>query len=384
MSDSQPAGVRALIAWLVPLVMLLARPQLAAAEEKLPPSMGRPYEAPLLAPKELPPDPPEYLKHNAAGVRFSYHPSARERVRQLIEDAELVRGELAEQLGRTVLARVWVRVAIGSSDYDRLLPEDAPRGTSIVALSPAKAGDDPVLALRLGAPGTETNAATRASFRRGMAYLGLDEAGGTGGMPRWLRTGYAVSFSREAELARARTLWWGSMDQRVIPLVVLDFHMTEAPVLDSMPIAEASDFVNFLLDDERAGAFAVMMGAHANGASFQQGLRQAYQADLSQLEGVWRKRLARHKAFVPVLLGSTALWLLVALGAKLRKRRRAREPEPEPEETLLPAVRRGPRSVRIVHLGGRPMRAPDDDLLDDDDYDEVPKVSHNGRWHTLH
>ena len=43
----------------------------------------RPYEAPVYAaPPEVPPLPAEYLKHDQAGIRFAYHPSARERARE--------------------------------------------------------------------------------------------------------------------------------------------------------------------------------------------------------------------------------------------------------------------------------------------------------------
>src|SRR5690606_20854582 len=119
--------------------------------------------APLLDPNdELPPTPPEYLSHEAGGIRFHYHPSARERVRILIEEAPAIQATLSDLLGAPVLTEVEVRVAVGPGDFARVVPESAPRGSDVLVLS-----DRSVLVLSLpGAPVSSSEVS--ANFRRGL------------------------------------------------------------------------------------------------------------------------------------------------------------------------------------------------------------------------
>ena len=84
-----PALVFAL-AWLTRLSSSLAAPEPAAG--------ARPYDAPRVEPKgaSIPPLPPEYLTQEEGWLKVAFHPSVpRERVRQLIGQAGVIRTELA-------------------------------------------------------------------------------------------------------------------------------------------------------------------------------------------------------------------------------------------------------------------------------------------------
>jgi hypothetical protein len=336
----------------------------------------RPYEAPLLgADVEAPPPPPEYLKHDQDGIRFLYHPSGRERVRALIDMAPAVRAELAAELGDEVLRSVDIRVAVGGADFARVVPEGSPQGSSVLAFAELS-----LLVLRLDSGAAATASDVIADFRRGMAFLALDEVSRMRTVPRWFRIGHAVHFSRQAKMARARSLWWASMQQRVIPLVDLDWYLTDRAAYGTVAAAEASDFVRFLLEPERAAAFPRFMAQLSAEQSFEQALRSAYQVDADGLEAAWRTDVAKHKAFVPILFGGTGVWVLLALGVSLRRRFRKRaEVEPAPALKLADVsvlkLKRDKRKRRKER-----KRIPTTELPEP----EVPKVSHNGRWHTLH
>jgi hypothetical protein len=347
------------------LCALVASSRTAAAEP------ARPHEAPILgtAPA-LPPLPPEYLTHEQGGIRFAYHPSARGRVRALIEEAEGVRAELHSILGKPVLGSIEVRVAMGGGDFARVLPQGAPQA-AVAALSELHLV---ALSLRAGAASASD---VRFAFRRGLAYLALDEAAGTDQLPRWLRVGFAISFSEEGELQRAHQLWWAAMQQHLLPIAELDWYLADGTSYDGVAAAQAADFVSFLMARQRAGAFVRLMAADA--PTFDAALAAAYQEDLPTLESAWRAGIARHRGFVPILVAGTLLWLAVAVLSAWRRRRRAVaradrrrpvEPAPPPE-AAVPAEkpRRAPPPL--------PQRPPLPDA-------DVPKVSHNGRWHTLH
>jgi hypothetical protein len=256
-----------------------------------------------------------------------------------------------------------VRVAVEGADLERVVPANAPQGSGVVALSQLG-----LLALSLSS--TSGSKDTLAAFRRGMAFLALDEASGARGLPRWFRVGHALHFSGQATLGRARSLWWASMQDQLIPLVDLDWYLSDRAAYSSIAAAESADFVRYTLETE--GAFRDLLSEVNAGKSFDDGLRAAYQADPEALELSWREEVARHRAFVPVLAGSTALWLLVLVGVAVRRRSGKRKQRGERESR--------PAQVRIVKIARKldPPRVPDGDMP------EVPKVSHNGRWHTLH
>jgi len=368
-------GPRAL-GWLLLLVLVLVTGGAGAAGPASVKTL-RPYEAPLLgAEVEVPPLPPEYLTDEVAGIRFAYHPSARDRTRALLEAAPGVRSELVAQLGSAVLESMEVRVAVGSADFGRVVPARSPQGSGVLAFH-----ERSLLVIGLHASGPSSSGDTTLAFRRGMALLALDEVTDGQAMPRWFRIGYALHFSGEGRMARARSLWWASMQQRLIPLVDLDWYLFDRASYQSVAAAEAADFIRFLLDGQRAEGMPRLCEEIRAGHSFEQAVRTAYQDDAPGLEQAWREDVARHRAFVPILLGSTALWGLLALGLALRRRWRRHRSEPveasaravsEPSKRLaLELPRRKRKRDRRVPRTETP--APD-----------VPKVSHNGRWHTLH
>jgi hypothetical protein len=350
------------LAWLLVAVALVVTAP-AAADEPL-----RPYEAPLFEKvPELPPLPAEYLKHDQGGIRYAYHPSARERVRALIEESDAIRSALSALLGEAVLGSIDVRVTVGHADFDRVVPPGTPGGAGAVALSQLS-----LLVMALRAEPMSMSE-VRAAFRRGLAHLALDQVAGVRNLPRWLRVGFAIHFAEVGELERGRTLWWASLERRLLPLEALDLELDDRAADQSVAAAEAADFVAFLLDEERGRAFAELaQGARVQG--FEQAMRTAFQDEPAALEAAWRADVAKHKAFVPIIAAGTGIWLLLAAGVKLRQRWRARKvtataPPPEPKKRKGKSERKRRRKA----LAQGAMIEP-----------EVPKVAHNGRWHTLH
>jgi hypothetical protein len=335
----------------------------------------RPYIAPLIGTDaKVPPLPPEYRSDDRSGIGFAYHPSARDRVRVLLDDAESVRRELCVLMGVEVLSSVEVRVAYGSADFDRVLPANAPRGSDVLAFSDAK-----LIVIGLRTTPT-TNGDVRAAFRRAMAMLALDEAAGPHGLPRWFRVGFARYFGRDEALSRTRSLWWASMRQRMLPLIDLDHHMGEHAAVGTVAESEATDFVRFLLDDPRNGFSRLLVGVR-QGASFDDALRAAFRDEPAGLERMWREDVAKHKAFLPVLLAGTGVWFLIAVAMRWRRRVR---PRPEPPEPKLRARKRKRKKVQVAASAQRAKLREDRVSTQQLPEPDVPKVSHNGRWHTLH
>lgn len=367
--------------WPVALLLVLMAPVVALAED-VPPL--RPYEAPWFEePPPMPPLPPEYLTEDVDGIRFAYHPSARDRVRGMIEDAEVVRERLSSELGLEVLRSIEVRVAVGGSDFSRVVPTRSPYGTSVVAFAQLH-----LVVINLHAASALGASDARAVFRRGAALLALDEATqfpahgarqGPRGLPRWFRVGYALHASEQSLLARSRALWWASMRERLIPLVDLEWHLEEGSD-ESVAAAQAADFVRYLLERDRAAQLGTMISLIREGQPFEQAMRAAYQHDSDAIELAWREDVARQRAFLPILAGASCLWMVVALAVYVRRRRARRA-----STTVALETQRAPAPAESEAAPSMDLEAdhvqPHAALMVEP---EVPKVAHDGRWHTLH
>jgi hypothetical protein len=327
-----------------------------------------------------PPLPAEYLSHTQAGFHFGYHPSARDRARPLMERAERIRSELTEQLGRPVLANVRVRIAVHGADLERVVPAGTPLGREVI--SDASQG---LVAISVQSISSES--AILEAFRYGVAELAIQEAGGSR-LPLWLRIGFSSQFSESTSLSRARALWWASLQNRLVAVEQLDERLGDPPLAGSLPLAEAADLVRFLLADR--GAFQRLLARTHDGSAFDSAMAVAYQADLGTIDARWREQLAKQRAFLPLLFGTTAVWLALAIAVWVRRARRrhadrardgaqvAAEPRQQPTDHEAPAgdearMSKSPRKRRELPIAAK-------DKLEAD----VPKVPYNGRWHTLH
>lgn len=373
---------------LAPLMLLcfalVASPRAASAAA----TALRGYDAPTAALAKngpeavVPPVPPEYLTEDLGWIEFAYHPSTRERVRPVIARAGAIRAELSALLGREALTLpVKIRVAALPAELDNLAPMEL---GSAVATTAASFG-----ALRLAvmsaAPRLGLDPPDLESvFRHALAHLALDEATGGAPLPRWLHEGFAVHTAGDHVALRAQTLCVASLKAHLIALSDLETSPWDEGTQTSIAYAQAADFVRFLLEGDRRRSFASTLERLQAGASLDAALAGAYASSSGQLELAWRGNVARRYGFVPVLAGSLLVFGLLICGSLAVQRLRRAKPEPPaPRRRLRVDPEPRPRSSRpgaaqiVAARNARARSEGDGDA-------EVPKVEHNGQWHTLH
>lgn len=359
---------------LLALLWALILPAQADAAELRPPDAPRLQSAPVV----VPPLPLEYHTQDRAGIRLSYHPSTGERVRSLEATVTAIRAELSAQLGREVLRTVEIRVAASPMEMARLAPAPrlggnafafAFRDAQLVVLSAASSR-------AVDAPDLE------ALLRHALAHLALDEALGDRPVPPWFHEGYAAHVAGEDGFARARTLSSAALQRRLLSVRDIEQSFPEGAPDGSVADAEAADFARFLVERPGPERFAVLVAGIREGKSFDAALGAAYGESGEQVELTWRRELARRYGFVPVLVGATLGWAVVALALFARRRGRRRALAATPKAPRAPGERR-PRPAR--ELRARPARLDDEALAEPVMAEpEVPKIEHDGRWHTLH
>jgi hypothetical protein len=338
---------------------------------------ARPYDAPEVevARAQVPRVPADYQTHDDAGIRFAYAPLAGDRVRPLIAKAPTIRSELSNLLGREVLASIEIRIAAAHSEMNRVAPADLPGYATAGAFF--KQG---LIVMSLTSPLSLEARDLEPWLRHALAHAALDEAAGGNPLPRWLHEGFAIEHAGERAAARAEALCLASLGERMIPLRELDAHFPADAPPGALAFAQAADLTRFLLDGKRE-RFQAMLERVRAGEGADTALQLAYGSDAPQLELSWRRAVAKRYAFLPVLLGATLLWIVIAMGLfarRLRARRKAlanrrsrRFIEREARAALATARLRTPTEPEEI-MDPIPLEA------------DVPKVEHDGQWYTLH
>jgi hypothetical protein len=332
----------------------------------------------------IPPLPETDQVRDMGWLRVAYPPSAHERVQPLLDDADDVKAQLADELGQPVLTRtVEVRIARSPEDMISLSPSELPPPTyaSAVALPGLR-----LVLLSMRAPDSEEGTDLPELFRHELAHIALDDAVGSKHVPLWFNEGFAVHASNEDPYARLQSLTGASLSKSLIPLHDLDRAFPADHYEVSVAYAESADFVRYLLRQADRARFASLIDRtrKGKGEEFDRALADAYGTDARRLEYEWREELAKRYTFWPVLLSGSVVWVVVlgllAVGL-VRKKRRDRLTlarwEREEREEAEEAARRAAITAAIQ---SEPAPPPDARPI----AASIPKIEHEGDWHTLH
>ncbi|MCA9631733.1 MAG: hypothetical protein KC766_28955 [Myxococcales bacterium] len=394
---------------------VVAAPEAGAPKAVYTPPHDAPQVPPeLVAARKVPTG---FTSYQGGWLTIAYPVAMRDKVQPLIAEADSFRKVLASALGRPVLLAdekkssppVWVIVARSPGEMASLAPEGYPPpayasgvayssiGLVLLTIDPVHPGQPHVL---------------EEVFRHELAHVALYDAVGGAHVPRWFNEGFAVHVSGESSLARLQTLWMATVGNGLIPLSRIDAGFPADSDKAAVAYAQSADIVRYLLrrqDSERFSSLLERVRPKAGeaGQPFEAAFNDAFGTSLGQLEYEWRADAAKRYTFWPVLFSGGFVWAgaLVLFGLAWRRRRKhhfetlARWEREEAEEDRRRALAQSAVRVHIVVPGAessialREMGAePDIDDVEERPSGEmappsergVPKVRHEGSWHTLH
>jgi hypothetical protein len=377
--------------------------------------------------------PADFSRLDLGWLAIEYHPSLAVAARRLSDVGVDFRQELQSLLRKPVLSHVTVRLGRTAGEMELLAPPGArlPRYASGVAFSELGLV---LLTATPRHPGERHDLAE--AFRHELSHVALHEAVGRDRIPRWFNEGFAVHTSGEAETARIQALWTATVADTLIPLDRLRTSFPERDDEASIAYAESADLVRHLLQGEQRHRFSDLLERLRRGQSFEPALADAYGTTLFVLEREWKRDLAKRYTFWPVLFGGSLVWVLglgLLVAGYVKRRQRARqklltwareEASEDARRELALAVLKQAGPVRVIlgpaagptvrlvgpegpvdDLVGRPAAAGplglatggttanrDVPLGPSGDAKQlparvtvhVPKVEHDGGWHTLH
>ncbi len=339
----------------------------------------------------MPPLPAGFNTYNARWLTFVYHPSSRERMQPLVAQADAVRSELTERLGFPVLSEARVEIARTPLEMTTFAPPGAPYPEYASGVAYSELGLV-LLTLAPVHPGSEQDLGE--VFRHELAHVALNDALNGQPVPRWFNEGFAVFASGESAFVRMKTLSTATVFGSLIPLRDLERSFPDDETKAQVAYAEAVDVLRFLVRREDAHRFRALIAELRGGKAFDKAVLDAYGVELSTLELEWRDDVSRRYTVWPILLSGTGFWV-IALGVFVwgwrRRRRRdrvtlqrwARQEAVEDLQRARLALRSEAARVHIVLAKGTEVPAAQLAMPPPSEV-EVPRVEHDGTWHTLH
>jgi hypothetical protein len=201
-----------------------------------------------------------------------------------------------------------------------------------------------------------------------------------------------VLASGESSAKRLYTLWTATLSDSILPLSEVERGFPNEEARAEVAYAQAVDLVRYMIRDQEEHRFRALIEQLRSGSPLDAAVRSAYGVELSTLEYEWRQDIARRYTFWPVLFSGTAVWGVI-LGLTLVgwRRRRAKAKvtldrwarEEAVEDQRIRRTRREHPRVHIVLARGVPA-ASNSPMPTPGEPPEVPKVEHDGQWHTLH
>jgi len=321
-------------------------------------------------------------------VRF---PSGtRSRVAPLLEGAEAFREKLRTHMGSNVLADesspVQMQIARNFDDMAKLAPEGLPPPAYAqgVAYAPLR-----LVLVTLIAPRSFEGVDVLETGLHELAHVAVHDATGGNHVPRWFNEGIAIHESGEKPWERREVLWRAAATHDLVPLTALDRNFPEGQEEVGIAYAEAADFVRFLLREEDRARTASLFERVRAGQSLDAALTDAYGADLRRLEYQWQKGLESSTSTGALVSIGSLVWVVGAgalVVAYVRRRRKNKQVLTRwtREEALadarreaeLAALRHARAEAEKALAAAQAPRAVENW--------ELPRVHHDGGWHTLH
>ena len=361
-----------------------------------PASATLPRDAVEAAGTEIPPPPDGFNTYDGGWMRVAFPPSKRHRIQPLIHEADAFRERLRELFGYPVLDHVSVYVGRTPGEMATLAPPNSPypkyaEGVAYPGLGLILLTIDPKY------PNSEHDLGE--VFRHELAHIALHEALEARHVPLWLNEGFAIYLSGESSLGRMQTLWTATLAETLMPLAQLDMHFPDDSVQTPIAYAESADVVRYLLRTRYSQRFIAMLRRVRSGQPFESAMADAYGFEVygvgeNSLEDEWRRDVAKLYTFWPVLFSGSMVWI-GALGlfvvGYFRRRKQQRvtldrwavEEAAEQRQQALAQVPSARMHIVLAPKEGASEAVVPEFKKPGRDMD-VPKVEHDGSWHTLH
>jgi Peptidase MA superfamily len=311
-------------------------------------------------------------------AQVSYPRGTEERVRPALLELAEFRETIRKELGQDVLTNVRIRIARSPEDMASLAPTAYPPQSYATAVS--YTGQKMVL-VSLRAPRTHEGTNVAETVRHELTHVAVDDAFGVRRVPIWFNEGLAIHYSGEGSLMRRQTLLDAAAMNRLIAFSAIDPHFAESSDNVSLAYAESGDFIRFLLKDGdrfRSLIERTRQQQTPGSATFEKNLSDAYGSDLRTLDFQWQKEIEKIANWMPGVVTGSALWIAGSFALMIgyvRRKQKDKHVRNRWEAEEIEITERIARQTEAFSADAETFSVH---------IPELPRVEHEGDWHTLH
>jgi len=227
---------------------------------------------------------------------------------ELAESAEKVHKEVAAQLGALDLStdRITVRIFHGEESFRAAMPHLGSIDWAAGVAFPSQS----LILLKID---RNTRFEVHDVFRHEISHVVLHRAAGGKRLPLWFVEGVAVHQAGERLLERWQVTANATLTGDPLPLATLEHGFPADSVRADMAYAQSTAFIAYLLRRHGWGGLRAVVSRVRRGEGFESALNTIYGDPLHRLEADWQRELERSATWLPILTGTTVLWVLITV-----------------------------------------------------------------------
>ena len=164
------------------------------------------------------------------------------------------------------------------------------------------------------------------TFQHEISHIAMGRLAPSTRVPRWFREGVAIWQSESLSFERMRLLTESALVDRLLPLRDLERGFPASGPRAGVAYAQAVHFVGFLHVEYGRDRFgALIAGLRAGDRPFGEVVNSVYGVPLRSLERRWHDRIQLRWGWLPVVFGSSTLWVMATVLLIVAWRRRVRQ-----------------------------------------------------------
>jgi len=241
---------------------------------------------------------------------FCFHPQDKQLMKSLIDDAEVLRGEVMKDLGFDFKEKTKVYLAPSFKKYQEIQP-----GGEVPSWSAAVAYPSLNLIIIQSPRATKNKSIDlRKVFKHEFTHIALGKAfSKREEIPRWLNEGLAMYESREWDLSRVSTMTRAVLTDSLIPLSEITHWFPFEADRAELAYSQSFYLISFLISEYGKDNFHRFLKEYSGGKGLKDVLREVYGIKWEELEEKWSNYLKVRFSWLPIVTSTTTLWFLVAI-----------------------------------------------------------------------
>ncbi len=263
-----------------------------------------------------------YMEISTHHFVFYFHSQDERLMKSLIDQAEVLRREIVEDLGIDFEEKTKVYLAPSSREYQEIQPGKgvpswsagvAYPGLNLIIIKSPKA-------IKVG------NIDLIKVFKHEFTHIALGRAfKGNENVPRWLDEGLAMYESREWNFSRTFTMTRAVLTDSLIPLSEITHSFPKEADRARLAYSESFYLISYLINRCGRESFHQFIKEYSGGKRLKKVLMEVYGIRLEELEEKWRNYLKLRFSWIPIITSATTLWFLITIAFILGYLRKKKE-----------------------------------------------------------